>query len=135
MTIHLIPHASAAGDVPAPVLGQLRARARDPGRQLDLHHRDSHAALRRTMEQAGRDAAQAVLLDPGPFCEACESDEAARWSVPVIEVHDAGAAPWEPSFARGAIHGDGAQGYGLALAVALERIGCDACSRDVHAGT
>lgn len=135
MTIHLIRHDPAAGDIPTPVLGQLLERARDTGRQLVLHYCESDAALRRAMEQAKADAAEAVLLDPGPFCDVCVRDEAARLSVPVVEVHDDGATPWEPSLDRTAIHGYGAQGYVLALAVALERIGCDACSNDFHVGT
>jgi len=135
MAIHLIRHDDAARGLPAAVLGQLSGRAADAGHLVLLQHCDGEYAVLRALERAEREGAEAILLDPGMLCGACLRARAVRSRVPLIEVHDDGAAPTEPSLHEGAIHGYGAQGYVLALELVLESIDCARCAGDVHVGT
>jgi 3-dehydroquinate dehydratase len=84
-----------------------------------------------------------LLLDPGACVPASEAlrGALARLPMPYIEVHDDDMNALEPSIAPRCgprlrlVHGYAAQSYTLALAIALEHLGCAESGHDVHVGT
>lgn len=80
------------------------------------------------------------MLDPGHDANASGELDAAldRAGVRYIDVHAVGAGTFDHPYVGNSINvidGYGAQGYVLALSIALERLGCSECENTIHVGT
>ncbi len=128
--------------VPDSVRDGLVARAAAAGKDLVFRTCRSEEELLDTLRRVREDRAELVLLDPGRC--ACASDAVRRGldglSVPYIEVHD--DEPQSPESLLGPcgprltwVNGYAAHSYTLALAIALEHLGCAGCECEVHVGT
>lgn len=120
----------------------LSERAQAEGHPL-LHYRcDSERQLVERLARIDRGQADIILLDPG----ACAQPQGAlhatleHLQVPYIEVHRdraIGFGPAQPAAGPrlALVSGYEAQGYTLAMSLALETLGCAECENDFHVGT
>lgn len=135
---------TAEGRTPGAELeAHLGARARSAGQTL-LHYRcGTEAQLVERLARIDRGQADIILLDPGRGADAASGLHAtlAHLEVPYIEVHDDSFDRPEPVIPAGAgprvavVNGYAAQGYTLAMSMALERLGCADCENDFNVGT
>ena len=129
-----------AHGLPREVVSQLVERASLAGRTVAVCScRNASDILDRLRRIDGR-STEFLLLDPGPDAHASAELDAAlnRVGVPYIEVHADGTGSVRPrciGTPLNVIDGYGAQGYVLALSIALERLGCTECENDIHVGT
>ncbi|UNK49028.1 type II 3-dehydroquinate dehydratase [Lysobacter sp. S4-A87] len=127
-----------AHGLPREVVSQLVERASQAGKTVAVCScRNASDILDRLRRLDGR-STEFLLLDPGPDAHVGGELDAALnlVGVPYIEVH----ADRTGSFERvgtplNVIDGYGAQGYVLALSIALEWLGCTECENDIHVGT
>ncbi|RDZ29671.1 type II 3-dehydroquinate dehydratase [Lysobacter silvisoli] len=128
------------------VLDAVRARlaesAADAGKTIALRCCRSEAELVDGLSGLRADEVELLLFDPGACMPASERlrGALATLSLPYIEVHDDDMDALEPSLADAGdcvarVHGYAAQSYTLALAIALEHLGCAECGHGVHVGT
>lgn len=137
------PHAGANARVPDAVRARLAESAADAGKTIALRSCRSEAELVEGLCGLRSDGVELLLFDPGACAPASERLRRAleALEMPYIEVHDDDMAKPEPSLAScgGAclarVHGYSAQSYTLALAIALEHLGCAECGHGVHVGT
>lgn len=138
---------AAVDSMAPPLSGEVRAalveRAASAGKAICMRScRNEHELVEclRGMRAANTEL---LLLDPGD-CLPASADlrgALARLPVPYIEVHDDDMSAPEPSIAPHCgqrlrrVHGYCAQSYTLALAIALEHLGCADSGNDVHVGT
>ena len=137
MTIVVI-QGPQASTMPADALPtQLGARARAAGQELVHLRCDSGQQL---VERLARidGGADIILLDPGT----CAAGDPAlqglleRLPVPYIEVHaDRGRALADTDARLALVDGYAAQGYTLAMSLALETLGCADCENEFNVGT
>jgi 3-dehydroquinate dehydratase len=134
------PRIAAARGLPREVVSQLVERASLAGRTVAICNCSTPAHLAACLRRADGEGTEFVLLDPGMDAHAGPAfqDALARIGVPYIQVHagasrPAGAVRCESCVS--VIDGYGAQGYVLALAIALEHLGCVECENPVHVGT
>jgi len=144
MSIAIITAAHAIADRPAglprEVISQLVERAGQAGRTVAIRSCRSAREIADCLRRMKGDGTQFVLLDPGPHALAGNELEAclSHLAQPGIEVHahrdhaTGASCAWKPI---SVIDGYGAQGYVLALSIALEYLGCAECENDVHVGT
>ena len=136
-------HAGAGARVPDVVRARLAESAADAGKTIALRSCRSEAELVEGLSGLRADEVELLLFDPGACAPASERLRRALGALrtPYIEVHDDDMDAPEPSLAPdgGAclarVHGYAAQSYTLALAIALEHLGCAECGQDVHVGT
>lgn len=146
MTIVMIqgPHeASLTNGAADAMQAALSERARSAGQTLVHLRCDTQAQLIERIARIDRGQADLILFDPGR----CARDPAALrpvlrdLDVPYIEVHDDGhdrldpALPGDSGQRVALVSGFGAQGYTLAMSMALETLGCAESENDVHVGT
>jgi 3-dehydroquinate dehydratase len=131
---------SGAHGLPREVVSQLVERASLAGKTVAVCScRDMSDVLDRLRHIDGRNT-EFLLLDPGPAANLNGELDAAlqRSGVPYIEVHaDGDGSPGHSCAGNplNVIDGYGAQGYVLALSIALERLGCSECENNIHVGT
>lgn len=131
---------SGAHGLPREVVSQLVERASLAGKTVALCScRDASDILDRLRRIDGRNT-EFLLLDPGPDAHVGGELDAAlhRSGVPYIEVHADSTGALQHSCVGSplnVIDGYGAQGYVLALSIALERLGCSECENNIHVGT
>lgn len=145
MTIVMIQGPDAAEDrSPSAALeAALGERARHAGQVL-LHYRcGSEDQLVERLARIDRGQADIILLDPGRCSGERERLRQAltHLEVPYIEVHDDHHDRPEPVIPAGTgprvalVSGYAAQGYTLAMSLALEQLGCAECENDFNVGT
>ncbi|GAA5067541.1 3-dehydroquinate dehydratase [Lysobacter panacisoli] len=129
-----------ANGLPREVVSQLVERASRAGRTVAVCGCRDVADVIECVRRARGSGTEFLLLDPGT--RAAANGELDEWldraGVPYIEVHADVAAPMaRPAMAHplSVIDGYGAQGYVLALSIALEHLGCAQCENDIHVGT
>lgn len=131
---------SGAHGLPREVVSQLVERASLAGKTVAVCScRDMSDVLDRLRRIDGRNT-EFLLLDPGSASHIDGELDAAlhRAGVPYIEVHADGNGSLPHSCVGtplNVIEGYGAQGYVLALSIALERLGCSECENNIHVGT
>ncbi len=131
---------SGAHGLPREVVSQLVERASLAGKTVAVCScRNASDVLDRLRRIDGRNT-EFLLLDPGHDARIGGELDAAlhRAGVPYIEVHaDATATPQHGCVGAplNVIDGYGAQGYVLALSIALEHLGCSECENTFHVGT
>jgi 3-dehydroquinate dehydratase len=142
------PNTDAAVDSMVPPLsGEVRAtlveRAAGAGKAIAVRSCRSESELVDCLRGMRAANAELLLLDPGACLPASEDlrGALAQLPVPYIEVHDDDMSALEPSIAPQCgrrlrlVHGYAAQSYTLALAIALEYLGCADSGNDIHVGT
>ena len=112
---------------------RLSASARAAGHRLELFQSNAEHELIAAVQQAGVAGVAFVLFNPAAFTHTSIAlrDALLAVRIPFIEVHLSNVHAREPfrahsyfsDIAEGVITGLGAQGYDLALAAALQRIG------------
>jgi len=128
--------------LPRVVLRQLVARAADVGKTVALRACASEQELLDALRVAAQARVEFAVIDPG----ACSGSPRLHrvlqaLDYPYVEAHDDASECPEPELPEGmgqrvaAVHGYRAQSYTLALAIALEHLGCDAAPDDIHVGT
>jgi 3-dehydroquinate dehydratase len=126
--------------LPREVVSQLVERASLAGKTVAVCScRDMSDILDRLRRIDGRNT-EFLLFDPGAASYLNGELDAAlhRAGVPYIEVHaDGTGSPQQGCVGTplNVIDGYGAQGYVLALSIALERLGCSECENNIHVGT
>lgn len=131
------PHANG---LPREVVSQLVERASRAGRTVAVCGCRNVADVIECLRHARGNGTEFLLLDPGMRTPANGELDAwlDRTGVPYIEVHaDVSAPTGRAAMAHplSVIDGYGAQGYVLALSIALEHLGCAECENDIHVGT
>jgi 3-dehydroquinate dehydratase len=134
------PNAGTAVDSMVPPLVE---RAADAGKAIAVRSCRNEGELIECLRGMRAANAELLLLDPGACLPVSDNLRGAleQLSVPYIEVHDDDMNALEPSIAPDCgqrlrlIHGYAAQSYTLALAIALEHLGCAESGNDVHVGT
>ena len=125
--------------LPREVLSQLVERAALAGKTVALRHCRTPADAARTLRECSRCGTEFLLLDPRHCSGSDLGNQLDRAGVPYIVVHPgAGQAAHHdeaPGHPLSVIDGYGAQGYVLALSIALEHLGCNDWEDDVHVGT
>ena len=142
------PNADANVDSMVPALaGEVRAtlveRAAGAGKAIAMRSCRNENELVECLRGMRAANAELVLLDPGACLPVSDQLRGAleQLTVPYIEVHDDDMNALEPSIAPDCgqrlrlVHGYAAQSYTLALAIALEHLGCAESGNDVHVGT
>ncbi len=136
------PHFRTPHALPHEVLGTLVDRALCAGKTIAVRGCASEQELLHSLRMAQQSHAEIALLDPG----ACANSPRLRKaldeiSMPYIEVHNDSCDAPEALMQAGnghrlaVVNGYLAQSYTLALAMALEHLGCAECECDVHVGT
>lgn len=136
-----VPH--RPGGVSTEVVSLLVERASLAGKSLALRNCDSETEVYECLHRINDSPFEFVLFDPGAC--GCAGErlrmELKRLAVPYIEVHDDHFGALENPLAIDCgprlklVQGYGAQSYTLALSIALEHMGCDACGNAVDIGT
>lgn len=132
-----------AARVPDAVRARLAESAAEAGKTIALRSCRSESELVEGLCGLRASGVELLLFDPGACAPASERLRHAldALDTPYIEVHDDDMDAPEPSLAPrdGAclaqVHGYAAQSYTLALAIALEHLGCAECGHGVHVGT
>jgi 3-dehydroquinate dehydratase-1 len=131
------PHPSTMG-LPRDVVVQLVERASQAGKAVSVCGCRRVSDVVESLRRAGRNGTEFVLIDPGsqPLAEH-DVDALHRLGVPYIEVHADASANGTHLTRKplSVVDGYGAQGYVLALSMALEYLGCAECENDIHVGT
>lgn len=124
------------------VVASLLDSAASAGRTLAIRACGSDRELLDVLVKIQSQPPEFLLLDPGVGLRDPDVCKALRdIAVPYIEIHDDACAAPEPelrdaSSSRVAVvHGYLAQGYTLAMAQALEYLGCAECESHYHVGT
>lgn len=128
-----------AHGLPQEVVSQLVERAALAGKTISVCSCRNLSEIVERLRRIDRKT-EFLLLDPGQYPGADgELDTAlVRAGIPFIEVHANGSGALGNRCVFGppnVIGGYGAQGYVLALSIALERLGCSECENDFHVGT
>lgn len=126
--------------LPKEIVSQLAGRASQAGRTIAVRGCRDVAEMVECLRRVDGKGTEFLLLDPGARLRGDGALDAVLddVGVPYIEVHadgtgvDAAASSGHPFDVVG---GYGAQGYVLALSIALEHLGCAECENDVHVGT
>ncbi len=121
-----------SGGLPREVLSQLVQRAALAGKTIAVRHCRNAPDAAQALRHCRRCGSEFVLLDP----RHCDGSDGA--GLPCIVVNPDPSRPAEASSRSGAlsvIDGYGAQGYVLALTLALDYLGCNDWENDVHVGT
>ena len=125
-----------------PVRAELDERAQSAGHEL-LHVRcDSERQLVDRLARIDRGCVDIILLDPGR-CTGVGGELSStleHLQVPYIEVHGDSHDRLESVLPAAGprlavVNGYAAQGYTLAMSMALEQLGCAESENDVHVGT
>lgn len=144
MSIAIITAPDTADEPPAglprEVVSQLVERAAQGGRTVAVRACRTTDDIVDCLARMKADGTEFVLLDPGMHARAGNELGRclARLAKPGIEVHarrngtTGASSTWKP---LSVIDGYGAQGFVLALSIALEYLGCAECENDVHVGT
>ncbi len=136
----------APGAVGAAEAGGVRAtlaeRAARAGQELVHIRCEDEAQLLERLARIDRGQADIILFDPGErTADPRRARTLASLDVPYIEVRGDGHDAASPRVAAGAgprvavVDGYAAQGYTLAMSMALERLGCAECENDFSVGT
>lgn len=133
------PDAGANGAA-ACVQDTLGARAQAAGQSLVHVRCDDARQLVERLARIDREGADIILLDPGRCARDVGVQAAlAHLAVPYIEVHAGRGAAAAEAVQAGprlaVVDGYQAQGYTLAMSLALETLGCAESENDVHVGT
>jgi 3-dehydroquinate dehydratase-1 len=132
---------STDGACAGAVQSALEQRAREAGQELRRYRCASDAQLLDRLSSIDRGEADIILFDAGRAAPAAPLRQALDGlAVPYIEVNDAGVDTPDAALpARGPrialVQGYAAQGYTLALSLALERLGCADRGNDFNVGT
>lgn len=128
--------------LPREVLSVLVDRAVCAGKTIAVRACGSERELLHSLRMARESHAEITLFDPGACAQSAGVQQALDGiSMPYIEVHDDSCDSPEPAMPNGnanrlaVVNGYMAQSYILALAMALEHLGCAECECDVHVGT
>lgn len=126
----------------AEVVTALVDRAVCAGKALAIHACASEQELLHVLADLQRDPPEILLVDAGSGIDTPQVSQALRnVRVPFIEIHDDSSARLEaelrdpPPSRVGVVHGYMAQGYTIAMSMALEHIGCAESESLVHVGT
>lgn len=128
--------------LPREILRQLVARAADVGKTVALRTCGSEQELLDALRVAQQARIELAVIDP----RACTGSPRlhrllAGLDYPYVEAHDDAHVQPAPQLPEGlgqrvaTVHGYHAQSYTLALAIALEHLGCDGDPHDIHVGT
>ena len=122
------------------IVSQLVGRASQAGRTIAVRGCRDVAEMVECLRRVNGKGTEFLLLDPGARgCGNAALDAALDdVGVPYIEVHADGsrADDTEPvGRPLDVVDGYGAQGYVLALSIALEHLGCAECENDLHPAT
>ena len=124
------------------VIVSLLDSAASAGRTLSIRACESDRELLDVLAKIQHQPPEFLLLDPGAGLRDPAVCEALRCiAVPHIEIHDDACAALEPELREpsstrvAVVHGYQAQGYTLAMAQALEYLGCAECESHYHVGT
>ena len=136
------PRDPARGADPARVHAALAEHAANAGQRW-LHVRcEDETQLLSRLASIDRDQADIILLDPGHrAADARLNRTLGGLEVPYIEVHDDSHDRPEPVIPAGTgpriavVNGYAAQGYTLAMSVALEQLGCADSDNEFNVGT
>ncbi|MBO9882827.1 MULTISPECIES: type II 3-dehydroquinate dehydratase [Xanthomonas] len=135
-------HRGRPARIAAPVMRQLLAHAGRAGKTLAVRGCASERELLQALAQADQAGVEMLLLDPGACSDsAVTADAVAHLRRPYVEVHDDASDRREACLCAasgqrlGQVGGYCAQGYALALSIALEHLGCNGYEGDVHVGT
>ncbi|HEY5804415.1 MAG TPA: 3-dehydroquinate dehydratase [Lysobacter sp.] len=131
---------SGARGLPREVVSQLVERASQAGKTLSVCSCRNASDVIRRLRLIDGNSTEFLLLDPGARAAVNGDDLGAallRIRVPYIEVHADASGATDIAIGNpvSVIDGYGAQGYVLALSIALERLGCAECENDIHVGT
>ena len=129
--------------IPKEVMSRLIERASMAGKVITLRTCLSEADVADSLRAANDGPSEFVIFDPG---ECAYHNERVRTllnalEMPYIEAHDDDFGALEPTLASDygprltLIQGYGAQSYTVALAIALEQLGCAECENNYHTGT
>ncbi|HEY0505524.1 MAG TPA: 3-dehydroquinate dehydratase [Lysobacter sp.] len=125
--------------LPREVLSQLVERAALAGKTVAVRHCRTPADAEQTLRHCSRCGTEFLLIDPRHCNGADVGGQLDRAGVPYIVVHPDTPQAQARNDAHGhplsVIDGYGAQGYVLALSIALEHLGCNDWENDVHVGT
>jgi 3-dehydroquinate dehydratase-1 len=128
--------------LPREVLSMLVDRAVCAGKTIAVRACGSEQELLNSLRMAHQSHAEITLLDPGACAQSTRVRQALEGiSMPYIEVRDDSCDSPEPAMPDGnanrlaVVNGYRAQSYVLALAMALEHLGCAESECDVHVGT
>ncbi len=127
--------------LPGAVLAALVERAADAGTALAIRSCPTADDVAGALAASGRDGTAFVVVDPGPTIgHRVVVDGLRNLRVPYVEVHDDVWGEFEPHLEgdvpnrRAIVHGYAAQGYTLAMAMALEHLGRAERALDCHVG-
>lgn len=130
---------AGAQGLPREVIAQLVERASLAGKTIAVCSCRNSSDLLDTLRRIDGGTTEFLLLDPGADANVGGELDAAlhRTGIPYIEVHADGAGSEHHCVGHplNVIDGYGAQGYVLALSIALERLGCSECENHIHVGT
>ncbi|MFC5595668.1 hypothetical protein [Lysobacter niastensis] len=133
---------SQANGLPREVVSQLVQRASQAGKTVTLCSCRNVPDVIEKLRRTGDDGTEFLLLDPGVHVPDGDLDAwLVRSGIPYIEVHADHSQAAQAAQAAATdkplsvIDGYGAQGYVLALSIALEHLGCAECENDIHVGT
>lgn len=128
--------------LPHQVLGALVDHAVCAGKTIAVRGCASEQELLHSLRVAQQSHVEIALLDPGACADSPRLRKALdEMSMPYIEVHNDSCDAPEALMRAGngrrlaVVNGYMAQSYTLALAMALEHLGCAECECDVHVGT
>lgn len=120
-------------DTLASIGARLTETARSHGHELTMVQSNAEHVLIDTIQRAGAEGVGFILLNPAGLTHTSVAlrDALLAVAIPFIEIHLSNVHAREPfrrhsyfsDVAAGVISGLGAQGYDLALAAALERLG------------
>ncbi|CBA17441.1 type II 3-dehydroquinate dehydratase [Xanthomonas albilineans] len=134
-------HRGRPARIAAPVMTHLLDHAGRAGKSLAVRSCASEKELLQALTQADRSGVEVLLLDPGACSDSAATAAAvAQLRRPYVEVHDDACDCREPCLLTaspqrlGQVGGDCAQGYALALSIALEHLGYHGDEGDVHVG-
>lgn len=126
----------------AEIVTSLVDRAVCAGKALAIHACSSEQELLHALAEITREPPEILLVDAGAGIDTPQVSQALRHvRVPFIEIHDDSSARPEaelrdpPASRIGVVHGYLAQGYTIAMSMALEHIGCAESESAVHVGT
>ncbi|MBU8978036.1 type II 3-dehydroquinate dehydratase [Lysobacter sp. MMG2] len=129
---------SGINGLPREVVSQLAGRASQAGRTIAVRGCRDVAEMVERLRRVDGKGTEFLLLDPGARADDALGAALEEVRIPYIEVHADDVRAHAPSIGRhrlDVVDGYGAQGYLLALSIALEHLGCAECENDVHVGT
>lgn len=122
------------------VIAQLVERASQAGRTISIRTCRTVGDMADCLRRLDGNGTEFVLLDPGTHASSNREISAClhELKAPSIEVHaELPCTACVPACGKpvSVIGGYGAQGYVLALSIALEYLGCSECENRFHVGT